>query len=373
MKMTSRNKIISFLRGEIIEHAPIWMLFPYHRVGYYSDVLNNPYYENIAQSALQNTVWLNRRNAGVQLFSDDVEVIQTSFDVNNEHVNRIQYNYKGMELYSENRWGGANGPKTKKMLNSEEDLEIFSQFPLFPIDKIADAINPGFDSIRKESNDFPDELGLMMLDLGEPIGIIYSNANLEELAIWSITCPDLVESVLDNLMQRFRVIYNQAISSDIAPVFFSVGSELASPPMVNVDTFRRWIVPYATEINQMIHSSEKWIIQHYHGQIKEILPYFIEMAPDALHTIEAPPIGNCTFTEAFEIVGDKIGLIGNIQYDEFQRLTPDDMEQAVKDVVSECKGKRFMLSPSAGPYEEVLTPRQQENYLRFIQAGVKYC
>ncbi|MEI6520997.1 MAG: uroporphyrinogen decarboxylase family protein, partial [bacterium] len=336
------------------------------------DVLSNPYYKDITAAALDNAIWLNRRNTGVPTFSDDVEIITESFVNSDEHISKTFYRFNGMELWTENRLGGSGGPKTRKMINSEEELEIFSKFPLFPTEKISEVLNPQLENIRKEAVEFPDELGLMMLDLGEPIGVIYYSSNLEEMSIWSLTCPDLVVSILDNLMIRYREIYRIAIESNAAPVFFSVGSELASPPMVSVDTFRRWIVPYAAEINKMIHDDNKWIIQHYHGQIKEILPYFLDMAPDALHTIEAPPIGNCTFTEAFNIVGDKIGLIGNIQYDEFQRLTPDEMEMAVKNVIDECKGKRLMLSPSAGPYEAVLTSRQQENYLRFIQAGVKY-
>jgi hypothetical protein len=340
-RMTSRDKIISFLRGDKCDSVPIWMLFPYHHAGYYTDVLSNPYYKDVTAAALEHAVWLDRRNIGVPTFSDDVEVISESIVDGDEHIDKAYYRYNGMELWTENRRGGAGGPKFKKMLNSEEDLAAFAEFPLFPIENISKIMNPQLEKVFQESLDFPVDLGLMMLDLGEPM--------------------------------RFREIYRIAIESNIAPVFFSVGSELASPPMVSVDTFRRWIVPYATEINKMIHDDNKWIIQHYHGQIKEILPYFLEMAPDALHTIEAPPIGNCTFTDAFNIVGDEIGLIGNIQYDEFQRLTPDEMEIAVKNVIDECRGKRFMLSPSAGPYEAELTARQQENYLRFIQAGIKYC
>jgi uroporphyrinogen-III decarboxylase len=96
------------------------------------------------------------------------------------------------------------------------------------------------------------------------------------------------------------------------------------------------------------------------------------MGPDGLHTIEAPPVGNCTFTEAFEIVGDKIALIGNIQYDDFRALTPDEMRRAVIAVLDECRGKRLILSPSAGPYEESITPEMAENYLVFMKTAWEY-
>jgi hypothetical protein len=45
------------------------------------------------------------------------------------------------------------------------------------------------------------------------------------------------------------------------------------------------------------------------------------------------------------------------------------MASEVRKVLAECQGKRLILSPSAGPYEEELSPRQVENYLAFLQAG----
>ncbi|HEY3375861.1 MAG TPA: uroporphyrinogen decarboxylase family protein, partial [Armatimonadota bacterium] len=194
-------------------------------------------------------------------------------------------------------------------------------------------------------------------------------SNLEEYAIWSLTMHDTMTRLLDRLMVRYRIIYRYLLEQRVGEVFFMVGSELASPPLVSRATFQQWVVPYSRELIALVHAYGKYVIQHYHGQIKEILPDFLTMAPDALHTIEAPPVGNCTFSEAFEIVGDRIGLIGNIQYDEFHRLTPDAMAQAVQEVLDECRGKRFMLSPTAGPYESDVTPRLHDNYLRFLETA----
>jgi uroporphyrinogen-III decarboxylase len=151
-----------------------------------------------------------------------------------------------------------------------------------------------------------------------------------------------------------------------------VGSELACPPLVSRATFNAWAVPYARELIALIHSYGAKVIQHHHGEIKSILPDFLVMGADALHTIEAPPIGDCTFTEAFSLVGDRLVLIGNIQYDEFRNLTPGEMAAAVRAVLDECRGKRHILSPSAGPYEATLSERMAENYLAFMKAGWEY-
>ncbi len=119
----------------------------------------------------------------------------------------------------------------------------------------------------------------------------------------------------------------------------------------------------------MVHSYDKFAIQHFHGQIKEILPYFVEMSPDGLHTIEAPPVGNCTHSEAFEITDNQTTLIGNIQYDDFLRHTQDEMRQAVIDLIKEADGRRLILSPSAGPYEDTIPENMVQNYLTFIETA----
>jgi uroporphyrinogen-III decarboxylase len=209
----------------------------------------------------------------------------------------------------------------------------------------------------------------MMLDLGEPVGVLYHQSNLEEYAIWSLTCPGLVRRTLDRLMVQRREVYRYCLERELADVYFLVGSELASPPLVSRATFRDWILPQAQELIALIHSYGKRVIQHYHGQIREILPDFVEMAPDGLHTIEAPPTGNCTLTEAYGVVGDRITLIGNIQYDCFRAYTPQEMEAAVHRVIAECRGHRFILSPTAGPYEPEIPPRMIENYLAFLRAA----
>ncbi len=173
-------------------------------------------------------------------------------------------------------------------------------------------------------------------------------------------------------MEQKLIIYQYCLERDLADVYFMVGSELASPPLVSPETFQEWIVPYARELVELVHSYGKHVIMHYHGQIKEILPYFLEMGADALHTIEAPPVGNCTLTEAFSIVQDKIVLIGNIQYDCFRSYTPREMDRAVLEVVEEVRGKRFILSPTAGPYDENVSDRLIENYLQFLRSGWEY-
>jgi hypothetical protein len=370
--MTNRERLLAVLKGEPVDRIPIWLLFPYHRVDYYVDVRQHPGYRRVFEASKKSAVMLNRRNFRVPPFTDDVSYVETAEKEGGARVRRHRWRYGSLELASSER--NENGRASfKKLLDSDEDLEILVQFPVLTnrksIHEILDAYLPRY---LEEKREFPEECGAMMLDLGEPIGFLYHNSNLEEYSIWSLTHNDLVKKILDRFMEQKLIIYQYCLERDLADVYFMVGSELASPPLVSPETFQEWIVPYARELVELVHSYGKHVIMHYHGQIKEILPYFLEMGADALHTIEAPPVGNCTLTEAFSIVQDKIVLIGNIQYDCFRSYTPREMDRAVLEVVEEVRGKRFILSPTAGPYDENVSDRLIENYLQFLRSGWEY-
>lgn len=370
--MNARQRLFAALNGEPTDRVPIWLLFPYHRTSYYADVRNEPSYRPVFEASKQYAIMLNRRNPHVSLFTAEVQQRREKFIEAGEQVERDILEYRGRQLYAEVR-RRAGSATVKRLLCTADDLEFYCSLPLnTDPDVITAQLDAQLPIYLQERAEFPEEYGAMMLDLGEPVGPLYHAAKLEEYAIWSLTHADLVASWFDRVMTQKRLVYRYFLDRKLAEVYFLVGSELASPPLVSRNTFRRWIVPYAHELIALIHRYGCYAIQHYHGQIKLILPDFLEMGPDGLHTIEAPPIGNCTFTEAFEIVGDKIALIGNIQYDDFRALTPDEMRRAVIAVLDECRGKRLILSPSAGPYEESITPQMAANYIAFMKTAWEY-
>lgn len=370
--MTQRERLFAFLTGEPVDRVPVWLLFPWHPVSYYADVRALPQYREIVAAADRDAVWLNRRNFSAPLYPPGVEIAREEVIEGAETVSRTVLRWRGLRLVSEERVGAA-GLRRKPLLASEEDLETYAAFP-FECDErvIAASLVEPIAAWRREAADFPRDLGAMMTSVGEPISVLYHQANLEEYAIWSLTRMEMVTALLDRLLVHFRHLYRCLLEQGVGEVFFLTGSEFASPPMMSRAAFQRWVVPYARELIAFVHEYGGRVIQHYHGQIREILPDFLDMAPDALHTIEAPPVGNCTLAEAFDIVGDRIGLIGNIQYDEFHRLAPARMDEAVREVLDECRGRRFMLSPTAGPYEHDVPPRLRDNYLAFLAAARRY-
>lgn len=374
--MTNRERLLRFLSNQELDRTPIWLLFPYHKVGYYADVRTNPLYHDLFEMSKTSAVMLDRRNLQIPLHAQDVVSRETSARApggsNGVADRRSELSCRGRTLYWEIRH--RDGDTThKKLVCNDEDLETYLEFPVETDRKVIEAnLAKRLPAYLAEKAEFPEAYGSMMLDLGEPIGPLYHAAELTEYPIWSLTHPEAIRRYLDRAFEYYRIKYEYCLKNDLADVYFMVGSEMASPPMVSRQTFQQWIVPYSTELCRLVHSYGKHVIQHYHGQIREILPDFLTMGADALHTIEAPPVGNCTLPQAFDVVGDRIGLIGNIQYDCFRSYTPVQMREAVRDVLREAAGRRFMLSPTAGPYEHTISPAMQANYLEFMKAGVEF-
>ena len=86
---------------------------------------------------------------------------------------------------------------------------------------------------------------------------------------------------------------------------------------------------------------------------------------------EAPPIGDCTLKQARDALGDVV-LIGNIQYDDLAHLEKEGMQELVQATVKEGKTGRFILSPTAGPYEKQISEKMIDNYITLIETGLKY-
>ncbi|MFH1477374.1 MAG: uroporphyrinogen decarboxylase family protein [Verrucomicrobiota bacterium] len=371
--MTHRERLFAVLEGRPTDCVPIWLLFPYHAQACYVDVHHNPCYTSLFEASKRYALMLDRRSLYAELFMPEVQKTKETICGPSGSIQRTTLRYGEHCLQAETRERDGQVEVVKHLLQDETDLMTFAQLSV-NVDPAAirRELDAQLANYLQEKSEFPEEYGAMMLDLGEPIGTLYSSANLLEYPVWSLTQNDCVVGILSRLMERLKIIYTYALEHNLADVYFLVGSELASPPMVSRRTFQQWIVPYAKELIGLIHSYGKKVIQHYHGQIKEILPDFLAMAPDGLHTIEAPPVGNCTLTEAFEVLRDRITLIGNIQYDCFRAYTEHEMRQAVRVVIEEGRGKRFILSPSAGPYEHIISDAMIRNYHAFMEAGFEY-
>ena len=364
--MTSKERLTRLFSQQEIDRTPIWLLFPYHRFDSYVDVYNIACYKPLLPYIDRYCDTFDRRSYGRGIFcyNGNPEILTSGLreNINGVFTDIYEVRYKDlvMRKYIET---AADGKRVRHFADDPALLERVAQIPYMP-----PAVDFSKYSIEKVEL---GERGLMMMDLGDPLCPLYNLVSAEDFAVWSITDYKAMLSFTDVMYQRVFDLYKTYLDAGIGDVFFLVGTEFAGPPLVSPGKFNELSVRYLKGIVDLIRSYGKFSIIHYHGNLFKILEGMKEIGPDGLHTIEAPPIGDCTIAQARERLGDMI-LIGNIQYDDLRRLEPDDVGRLSRQAIEESKGGRFILSPTAGPYEIFIPDKMVENYIAFVNAGIKF-
>lgn len=363
MALMPREKFLKFWKGEPIDCVPIWLLAPYHPLDYYADLYRIPAYAPVTEAIQKYCATLDRRRPNLGFcYNCNPEIRFIPIETDTVRGTAVTY----QDLRFEKTVIKRNGrTEMRQYIDDPEDLLSILEIPYVPH-------KPDPETLRREKEELGD-MGLLMMDLGDPLEPLYHICSAENFSMWTITDLDLLLTFTDVMLARVLEVYRHYLELDIADAYFIVGAEFAGPPLVSPKLFHQLSTRYVKQVVDLIHQYGKIAIIHYHGSIHQVLDGFREIAPDGLHTIEAPPIGDCTISQAREKIGPNTVLIGNVQYDDLERADPDQIDAMVKQVMEEGKkAGRFILSPSAGPYDPNPSPRLIENYLAFIRAGVKY-
>lgn len=363
-EMTSRERLTRLFNGQEVDRTPIWLLAPYHHVDFYADIYDLPSYERLVPYIDRYCDTFDRRtyDTGVA-YNANPEIKRTKRTEKTQkgtaEIEEIRY--KDFVL-QKSVYRGTDGTRVKYFAEDIEDLKRLIDIPYVPL-------APDVSAYAREKEELGEQ-GLMMVDVGDPLGVFYHMLSAEDFSIYSLTEYETLLELSDVVYERTYHLYKYLLERDVGEVFFLVGAEFAGPPLVSPDKFSELCVKYVKGIVDLIRSYGKKSILHYHGQLYDVLDGMKQIGPDALHTIEAPPVGNCTIAQAREKLGDMI-LIGNVQYDDLAHQSREEIEAQVRAAVA-AGGERFILSPTAGPYEDVISDKMVDNYIAFIEAGIRY-
>ncbi|MBC7319018.1 hypothetical protein H5T89_00030 [bacterium] len=365
--LSSKERLTRLFEKKDIDRVPIWLLFPYHPIGCYVDVYKIPCYKPVLDTVERYGVDIfDRRNFYTGFcFSTSSEIKRTKEVIEKESEILIKEKvfYKNITLEQERIVKGGRSKVTKPFVKEIEDLNKILSLPYEPP-------RPDVSRFFREKEELGDK-GLMMVDIGDPLGVLFHLCSIEDFCIWSLEERERLISFLDVIYERVLDVYRYLLENSVGPVYFIVGAEFAGPPIISPSYFGELCARYVKGIVDLIRSYGMWSIVHYHGNLKRILEGIRYINPDGLHTVEAPPVGDCTLLEAREVLGDMI-LIGNIQYDDLASLDESEVRELTREILKEGMTGRFILSPTAGPYQESISEKMQKNYIAFIETGIEY-
>ncbi len=238
-----------------------------------------------------------------------------------------------------------------------------------PYEPLRDLDPSGFVARERQLGD----RGLVMADIGgDPLSFVHGLLGSELLAIWSIDERATILKLIDVFLARLLDRLDAMIAAGIGPVFCTLGQEYATPPLHSPRDFREFVVEPERPIVQKLRGAGRILYVHCHGPLNAVIDDFPAIC-DALHPIEAPPMGDVPLAVAKRRVGDRVCLEGNIQIGDVYAAPTARVVDLVKRAIDDAApGGGFILCPTASPHTEVLTNLTVRNYVAMVETAVQY-
>lgn len=363
--LTSRERLRRLFNSEGIDRVPIWLLFPYFPSRSYADIWENPSYRPILRKVYDCTDIIERRHFDMGFCFNAHPDIHCEFHQSIEGestVSKRSIRYADVELRS-SVTKGENGSFVEPFAKKIDDLERLLVMPYRHAE-------PQVDWFYKEQEEF-GQRGLMAADLGDPLSIFHGLCSETDFVLWCYEETRKVMDFLDAISARTMSAYRFLLERGIADLYWISGSEFACPPMLPPEYFDRLVVRYTKPLVGLVRSYGKKTMIHCHGKIGTVLNGLAAIGADSHHPIEGPPMGDCTLSQARQVLGERTILAGNIQLGDLWSANEEEMEGLVRRTMEEGKQYPFILSITGGPSAPQVDARVKKNYLRIIETALE--
>lgn len=209
------------------------------------------------------------------------------------------------------------------------------------------------------------ESGIVMLDTGDPLGMVAPLFDMGTYTVIAMTEPELFRRALDRMARR---LYPQveAVAMALPGRLWRIwGPEYASPPYLPPRLFHDYATEYVRPMVKIIHRHGGYARLHSHGRLMAVLDEICATGCDGLDPIEPPPQGDVELRHVRERYGRQLVLFGNLEISDIENLPVKEFERKVVKALREGtagRGRGFVLQPSACPYGRALSAATVRNY-----------
>ncbi|MDP2982320.1 MAG: uroporphyrinogen decarboxylase family protein, partial [Candidatus Latescibacter sp.] len=152
-----------------------------------------------------------------------------------------------------------------------------------------------------------------------------------------------------------------------------IGAEMAAPPFMSRGSFLRFEGKFYRDAAAITRRYGVPASFHCHGPVRDIMNDVWEMGYAFIEPFEPSPRGNVTIAEALAAARGRGIVFGGIDEVVFTMGSKDELRAAVKTCLDDSRGAGapYILSQSATPFYDPLTPSAKENILLFMELGIK--
>lgn len=260
---------------------------------------------------------------------------------------------------------GKPGYRIEHLLKEPDDICRLLSIPYEPYPFSADAY--------RKADDALGDAGIVMFGLDHAMYALQRCIGSENFALWSLEADSELMLAIETFAARLLRHAELALEAGIRGVFGWVGPELCIPPLMPPSAFMRYVFDIDRPLIQRLHEAGCRVWVHCHGRVRALLPRFVDMGVDVLNPVEPPPMGDVDLAEAFDAVGNRMALEGNVESHDFMTAHASAMRLQVQSALESGRGRRFILCPSSGYMENAEpTPREIENWMTYIREGVRH-
>ena len=261
---------------------------------------------------------------------------------------------------------GQPGMTRKHWLADKEDARKYLSLPV--PEPSGDA--GGFFALRDQAAD-RGIVEAVAPDMN-PGGAVAELFGSEAFAILSIEDRGLLLEIMELETQKHLKVLGYLLARGVGPYFAISGQEYVAPPLHGPRDFWDFNVAFDRRILGRIRDAGGLVHVHCHGRIRGVLAGFVEMGVNALHPVEAPPMGDVTAAEAKAVLRGKVCIEGNVQVGDLFSRPPEEIERQVVELIKDAgEGGGLIVAPTASPYQPVCPERTRINYERMIHTALE--
>lgn len=369
IKLTSRERLLAVMNGEIPDRVPI---STYELCGYNSKSFENQEesYRKLMQLIREQTdaitMWNPNGNERLVKSSYPASISEERFEKNGYHVIRTIIHTPSRDL--------------QKTVKHQDSVKTYWQVehPCKDLEDVDALMNLPYEPVQYQGDDYPriaqetGEHGIIMSSIGDPICTAMEIMEFGEATIWAITEPDHFMHTLEELHRRNMCNLKNMLECQPVDLYRIYGPEYATPPYLSPKHFERYVARYLGEMVDLIHGYGKKVRIHSHGRIGQVLDLMRETGADGLDPCEEPPDGDISLAEIKRKVGNRMCIFGNLEL----KLLENGSEVEVRNAVQKCmasakEGGRFVIMPTASPINIPLSPKTAQNYRIFIEEALR--
>jgi hypothetical protein len=213
--------------------------------------------------------------------------------------------------------------------------------------------------------------GLPVILVTTPLECASHLVDFEQFLTWCALERATVVRLIEVAFERIYAKLEWLLQNEVQPVFRFAGSEQATPPMMSPQYFHDLSAKYDRPLFDLVHKHGGIVYVHCHGKVKDIFPRLLEMRVDVLDPMEPPPDGDLTLAEARRIAGDRMTLIGGLEFRDFELCAADEIEAKTKEAIDQGGRAHYVVGASAVAMTYI-SEHFRDNVMRFIETGLKY-